>query len=367
MFKIKKSVVAGQKYLYIGNLHIPYHTKQNGTSKRLCIGTVEIPYHFSPVFGIPLPFNGKINNAKEQHMKRVHYRCRAHWDNLELVQCRLEQLYEQKVGKKINLDAPETFTEKLNWLKIHYHQPLLTTCCDKYTVKNYISNILGKEYHVPTIQAWASAKDIDFQNLPKSFVLKVNWSSGYNIMVQDQTKLRICEKKRIIKHLDYWMQPMCNSYYDSFNWGYKNCVPVVYAEEYLGEDFIAEEYKIFCFHGRAQFILVEKNIPPYQGARICVDPNGQPLPFQIGQHERLQEYHPPTDLLHLLTLSEQLAKPFPFVRIDFLGTPKRRLVGEMTFYSGGGFSQIFPEIWDQKLGTLLRLEQPWKENNEVSL
>lgn len=364
MLGIKKVFVNGRKYLYVAGLRIPYQTKQCGASKWFCIGKIKISYHISSIFYIPLPWRESIWNIQHstlQKQKSVHYHNRALWENPQRVQQRLEEIYEQRLGKRPNLHTPRTLTEKLNWLKLHYRNHLVIECCDKYSVKAYIAHALGCVYHVPTLGVWTAAKDIDFSSLPNSFVLKVNWSSGYNIFIEDKKRISNKERKRILALIDYWMQPMCNSYYDSFNWAYKDIVPVVYAEEYLDTSSIVQEYKVFCFHGKPEFVLIEQNAGEEVGSRVCVDLEGRRLPFRLGTQPETYHYHLPGDYVQMLRLAEILSEPFPFVRIDFLGTEQRRMIGEMTFYSGGGYSMITPDGWDERLGDLLQIQkEEWR-------
>ena len=84
----------------------------------------------------------------------------------------LKMAYKRKLGKELNLDNPETFNEKLQWLKLHDRRPEYTMMVDKFEVIEYVSNIIGKEHIIPTIGVWDSFDDIDFQQLPDKFVLK---------------------------------------------------------------------------------------------------------------------------------------------------------------------------------------------------
>ena len=52
----------------------------------------------------------------------------------------LKRLFKIVVGYDLNLDNPQTFNEKLQWLKIYDHNPLYTTMVDKYEVKKYWRN-----------------------------------------------------------------------------------------------------------------------------------------------------------------------------------------------------------------------------------
>ena len=80
--------------------------------------------------------------------------------------------------KKLNLKTPQTFNEKLQWLKIYDRKPIYTTMVDKYEVKNYVADKIGDEYIIPTLGVWDSFDEIDFDSLPDQFVLKCTHDSG---------------------------------------------------------------------------------------------------------------------------------------------------------------------------------------------
>ena len=95
----------------------------------------------------------------------------------------LKETFKNRVGYDLNLENPRSFNEKIMWLKLYYQDPLITKCCDKFAVKDYVTETIGEGHIVPTIAVWDDPKDIDFNTLPEQFVLKVNWSSGYDIIL----------------------------------------------------------------------------------------------------------------------------------------------------------------------------------------
>ena len=84
----------------------------------------------------------------------------------------LKLLFRLRMGYKLNLDNPQTFCEKLQWLKLHNRKPEYTQMVDKYDAKRYVADIIGEEYIIPTIGVWDRVEDIDFDKLPNQFVLK---------------------------------------------------------------------------------------------------------------------------------------------------------------------------------------------------
>ena len=295
---------------------------------------------------------GTYHGTKD--VKKYHYSLGPLLDDQKKREI-LEEAFERRVGYKLNFDNPQTFNEKIMWLKLYYQDPLVTKCCDKYTVKDYINEVVGDEYFVPTIAAWSDPDNIDFDALPDQFVLKVNWSSGYNIIVKDKSKLDIEATRKKLKR---WMQPDRNSYYQYFSWGYKHMKPVVYAEKYLEQiDGQVYDYKFFFCSGKFEFLFISKdrsNDDTLTYDFFDNEFNHIDVTYNIGKHaDPLPEK--PKNYDRMLAVAEKLAQPFPFVRVDFYEVGDRIYVGEMTFYSGGGLLPFTPSEWDYKFGEKIKL------------
>ena len=110
-------------------------------------------------------------------------------ENIKFREDIIKKQFKEALDYELNLENPKTFNEKLQWLKLYYHNPLMTKCADKYLAREYIKEKIGEEYLIPLIGVWDKVEDIDFNSLPKQFVLKVNWGSGQNIIVKDKSKL----------------------------------------------------------------------------------------------------------------------------------------------------------------------------------
>lgn len=269
----------------------------------------------------------------------------------------LKEHFLMRVGYELNLDEPRTFNEKIMWSKLYYQNPLITKCCDKFAVKDYVKEVIGEEYVIPGIAHWSDPDDIDFDSLPDRFVLKVNWSSGYNIIVRDKSQLDI-EATR--KKLKKWMKPDRNAYYQFFNWGFKNVKPVVYAEEYLEQvDGQVYDYKFFTFDAKVKMMFVATDRE--EEGRLThdfFDRDFNPLPFSYGGIRHADTL--PMKNKHyekMVELAETLAKPFPFCRVDFYEIGDAIYVGEMTFYPGGGILAFDPVEWDYTIGEWYHLPE----------
>ena len=129
----------------------------------------------------------------------------------------LKMYYPVMMNEELDLKNPKTFNQKLQWLKLYDRKPEYTTMVDKYAVKEYVADKIGKEYIIPTLGVWDNFDDIDFDSLPNQFVLKCTHDSGGLVICRDKSKLDIpIAKKKInmsLKH-DY--------FYNGREWPYKN-------------------------------------------------------------------------------------------------------------------------------------------------
>ncbi len=355
---IKKRVYKDRKYLCFGPVRIPYETDRTAEIRKLKIGPFVMNYRYCEEYGdvFLLLFGREIpvrtSDETSRHMR--HYRMRH-----ELTDEKRREMLTQELAPLLDytpdLVHPVTFNEKINWLKLHHHDPLITTCCDKYAVKEYAAGVIGEEYVLPVLGVWDRAEDIDFDALPERFALKVNWSSGYNIIVSDRARL---DEKTARRQVKTWMQPQNNSYYSNFNWGYKNMKPVVYAEPYIEQiDGQVYDYKFFMCEGKLKFMFIATDRSNGKGlTHDFFDPEFQWLPFTYRKLRHADQRPPkPKHYDDMIRLAEQLAKPFPFVRVDFYEVDDKIYLGEMTFYPGGGTLPMNPPEWDRILGEQIDL------------
>lgn len=264
----------------------------------------------------------------------------------------LENQFERYVGYKPDINNPKTFNEKLQWLKLYNEDPLLTKCADKYLVREYVKEKIGEEYLIPLLGVWDKAEDIDFDQLPDKFVLKVNWGSGQNIIVKDKSKLDIQDT---IKKLNKWLEPHSNHYYMGFEWCYKNIQPKIIAEEYIEQmDGNLLDYKIFCNNSQPMFLFV--GIDRHKDLKFnFYDLDFNLLPFK--QHYEISNkiITKPDCFDKMLELATKLAEPFIHARTDFYIIDNKIYFSEITFYHFNGTESFEPLEWDHKLGNMLTL------------
>lgn len=216
----------------------------------------------------------------------------------------LKLIYKAIMGKKLNLDNPKTFNEKLNWLKLYDRNPIYTKMVDKYEAKKYAANVIGEKYIIPTLGIYDGFDDIDFNKLPNQFVMKCTHDSGGLIICKDKSRLDIkISKKKINKFLKR------KYFYLWREWPYKNVKPRIIIEDFMIDNKTNElrDYKFFCFNGKVKFFKID---------------------FNRDTNHQANYYDRDGNLEHF---------------------------GEFTFYPAAGFGEFIPNEWDRKLGDMLEL------------
>lgn len=268
----------------------------------------------------------------------------------------LQMKYKRDYGRVLDWENPKCFDEKMQWLKLYYRKPILSKLVDKYEIKQYVSEKIGKEYIVPTLGLWNTFDEIDFTKLPNQFVLKCTHDSGGLIICRDKKQLNYeFARQKINKCLKK------DFYYLMREWPYKNVKHRIIAEQFMSDkkhtDLI--DYKFFCFNGKPQYCQVITNRNTEEAIDFF-DTNWIHQEF-VGLNPKCQNNPQYKDIIKpenydkMLELSQILAGDFPFVRIDFYNINGNIYFGEMTFFPAGGFGIFTPDTWNYKLGEMITL------------
>ncbi|MBR4325276.1 MAG: glycosyl transferase [Bacteroidales bacterium] len=265
----------------------------------------------------------------------------------------LKMQFRAIMGKKLDLKNPKTFNEKLQWLKLYDRKSEYTTMVDKYLVKKYVADKIGDEYIIPTLGVWNSADEIDFDSLPKQFVLKCNHNSGGLVICKDKSKLDIAEVKEKLSHAlreDYYIKGR--------EFPYKNVQRKIIAEKFMVDEsgFELKDYKFFCFDGQPKFFKIDFGRFKEHRANYY-DMDGNLLPFAevecMPNPERC--FKLPSNFKDMINIVSALSTNISFVRIDLYNINGQIYFGEITFYPASGFGIIDPVEWDEKIGSWIKL------------
>jgi len=249
----------------------------------------------------------------------------------------------------MNIYHPQTFSEKLQYLKKHpvsFNESILA---DKYDVREYIKNKIGEKYLVPLEckGVYDNAKDINFNDLPNVFVLKLTKGSGYNIICNDKATLNY---KATLNKLTKWLN--INPYYMSREEQYKGKSKII-CEKML--EYNITDYKFFCFGGEPTYVeLFVDRQGEYK--KVFYDMNWRRMPFTTANdHHRIVDIEQPQEFEELYRIAKLLAEEYSFVRVDLYVHDNNVYFGELTFYPAGGYTPITPREWEYILGDLINL------------
>ena len=262
----------------------------------------------------------------------------------------LKAKFKTEMGKSLNLITPCSFNEKLQWLKLNNRQQEYTKMVDKYAVKDYVADIIGEEYIIPTLGVWDTFDEINFNDLPESFVLKCTHDSAGLVIVKDKNKLNINQaREKINKCLRR------NYYYNGREWPYKNVKPRIIAEKYMEDPNTRtlKDYKFFTFNGVAKiwYIASGKNNPNDVIHLDFFDMDYNHLKIKNGHPFSQKIPDKPQNFDTMRILAEKLSVGIPHVRVDFYEVDGNVYFGEMTFFHNSGFVPFEPEYWDEILGS----------------
>jgi hypothetical protein len=262
--------------------------------------------------------------------------------------------YKAMMGKKLNLRNPQTFNEKIQWLKLHDRKPIYTTMVDKYAAKEYVANIIGEQYIIPTLGVWDNPDDIDFNALPDQFVLKVTHDSGGLVICRDKSTLNVEEAKKKLRN-----SLNMNYYKVHREWPYRDVPKRIIAEQYMEDSDTSElrDYKFFSFDGvvKALFIASDRQDPTTDTKFDFFDADFRHLPFTNGHPNADSIPARPECFEEMKTLAEKLSKGIPHLRVDFYEVNGKVYFGELTFTHWSGLVPFDPESWDKQFGDWIKI------------
>lgn len=285
--------------------------------------------------------------VRSRKLKKIKYALKFLPDKIYI-----QLYYFYKFKHFCNLKQPKTYNEKLNWLKIHDHNPSYVRMVDKYEVKEYVSQKIGAKYIIPTLGLWDHFDEIIFDELPNQFVLKCTHDSEGIVICKDKRKLDKAKAKEKIE-----AALKCNFYFIGREWPYKGVKPRIIAEHYMEDHVDGElrDYKFFCFNGepKVMFVASERNL----GATKF---DYYDLKFN---HLELVQHYPnsnasvrkPETFDMMVKFSKVLSEKIPHVRVDFYEVEGKLYFGELTFYHFSGFMPFQPAKWDMSFGDWINL------------
>lgn len=265
----------------------------------------------------------------------------------------LRLLFPLKVGYSLNLKNPQTYNQKLQWLKLYYREPLLTNLVDKYEAKNIIKAVIGEEYVVKTYGVWNSFEEINFDKLPSRFVLKTTHDQGGVVICRNKSKFDFLgAHQKINSHLKRNHYPLLRE------WPYKNVKPRIIAEELLEDTIKGDlwDYKFYCFNGEPKYMYISMGRQSDHVPFYYFDMDFRFLDIERPHHKPDDKIiEKPANWNLMIELAKKLSAGLPHVRIDFYDVKGKIFTGEITLFQGGGLMPFYPRKWDYEFGNQIYL------------
>lgn len=266
----------------------------------------------------------------------------------------LKYYYKSIFKKELNLLNPQTFSEKIQWLKLNDKNDSYSIMVDKYKAKNYVTKIMGNEYIIPTIDVYDNFNEIRFDKLPNQFVIKCTHDSGGIVIVKDKSKIdKEKVKKKINKSLKH------NYFYCWREWPYKNVKPRILIEKYMeqNEEKSLIDYKVMVFNGKAKCTFVCSDRDEKGNVFIDVyDNKWNKMKIERKNHKNSNKtIKKPINYELMIKYAEYFARKIPFLRVDFYEINNKLYFSEFTFYPASGFDEFKNYDDDILLGSWLQL------------
>lgn len=267
--------------------------------------------------------------------------------------------YKTIYHKEPQLKDPQTLNEKILWLKLHDRRPILTECADKYTARKIIREKFGEEYLIPLLYQTDNWRNLTIDIIPdEPCIIKPSHSQGDMFIVKNKKNIDI---NRLRYNARTWM--IRNLYYETQEWQYKNCKPMLLIEKLLQtkDGFIPNDYKLHFINGNLEFVYCSVGRETVNKRNIY-NSNWEPYyfswvePFKNAANIRGEEIPSPPTFELMKKMGTEIAKDFSYVRVDFYDVDGKLYFGEITFFHGGGFDVIIPSEYDIFFGNKLNLK-----------
>lgn len=261
----------------------------------------------------------------------------------------LSLLYFSSFWRFMNWKTPTTFNEKMTWLKLKNRKELYTTLADKFEVKKYVEDVIGKEYVVENYAVVDKWEDINFDELPEKFVMKCTHDSGGAFRCLNKETFVNGETKTKIEN-----NLKTSTFKRTREWPYKDIKPRIIIDKFLDDHTGTElrDYKFWCFNGRPVYMYC--TIKASNVFENFYDMDFNVVDIDHGFKRHVPEFEKPSQFEKMKELASKLSKDIPFVRVDFFEVDGKVYFGEFTFFDWGGLKP-FKKNWDLKLGNLLKL------------
>lgn len=265
----------------------------------------------------------------------------------------IKRNYRYFMHREIELNNPQDINEKINWLKLNGDYERWALLADKFRVREYIEFKGLKDILIPLYGVWDSADKIDFDSLPRSFILKTNGGSGDAVIVKDKNSF---DTHGAVSKLNKFLKMPYGVH--SGEPHYLFIKPKVIAEKLLKpvESFSTSliDYKIWCLNGIPSYVFVCYSRSKKQVKVEIYDLDWKHHPeysvFNDHYVDGGGKVPKPKNFDKMLEIASILSEGFKQVRVDLYNIDGRIYFGEMTFTSNGGYMDYYTPSFLEEMG-----------------
>lgn len=297
--------------------------------------------------------------TKSREASYAYYSSKIKNKSQKELEIELEKEFKNCNFYEMDFSNPQTYCQKVYWLRLYGGTPLKQKLADKYLCREYVRDTIGEEYNVPLLGVWDDFEEIDFNKLPKQFVLKTNHGCGFNLIIKNKDDMN---KSYVKKTINKWMKMNYALFYCEMQ--YYNIPRKILAEQYLEQiDGGLYDYKFHCINGKPLFceVIGERNEATGEARQAIYDCKWNLLEFTFGDFEQFDYVISKPKLLEeMVEISTKLSLGIDYVRVDLYMIEDKVFVGELTFTSAGGNNpNITPKHADLELGRMIHLAEPY--------
>lgn len=264
--------------------------------------------------------------------------------------------YRYITHHKLNLKNPTRYTEKLQYLRLFVYpkDPLVIKAASRDGAREFLKEKGYENILIPIYGIYDKFEDIDFDKLPDQFVMKCTHACAFNEIVRDKSKFDKASSK---KKFDKWLKTNYGN--KTVEKHYSHIKPRIIIEKYLGEiDSLPTEYKIHVFNGVAKSMYV------VTGRGKDIRYNNYYIDWKEfdgsqfnGWKKREEKIPVPKNWDEMVKIAEDLAKDFPFVRVDLYNIDGKIYFSELTFTPAKGTLILDDDNCDFEMGEWLDISK----------
>ena len=267
--------------------------------------------------------------------------------------------YWVKTGRKLKLNPPKRYTEKLQWCKIYYRNDNMRICSDKWTAREYVksrgmAHILNDCYAV-----YDTVDEFDWDTRPNRFVIKDTLGAGGRSMIFVDDKSTV-DRESCERQMQKWLDRSSLNKSFGREWVYEGTKHSIMVEKILigDKDGDLPDYKFFCFDGKVFCSYMMRNYTQHHelGKLGFLDRDFKLMDVYRSDFQPMKcQPDKPKNYDEMLRMAEVLAEGFPHVRVDFYNIDGTIIFGEMTFFGSSGYLVFHPDEFDYTLGNQFHL------------